>query len=212
LVAAYAGAFEAEGGECLQGEIQAITRHGEGWRVTTDTGTFEARDIVLALGPWADEWLATLGYRLPLFVKRGYHMHYATRDEATLHHWLLDAETGYLLSPMRAGIRLTTGAELAPRDAPAGYAQLEAAETAARGLFPLGERLESRPWKGARPCTPDMKPIIGPAPRHKGLWFALGHAHQGFTLGPATGQLLASMMEGEVPAIEMEPFSAERFL
>lgn len=212
LVAAYAGAFEAEGGECLQCEIQAVTRHGEGWRVTTDTGTFEARDIVLALGPWADEWLATLGYRLPLFVKRGYHMHYATRDEATLHHWLLDAETGYLLSPMRAGIRLTTGAELAPRDAPPGYAQLEAAETAARGLFPLGQRLESRPWKGARPCTPDMKPIIGPAPRHKGLWFALGHAHQGFTLGPATGQLLASMMEGEVPAIEMEPFSAERFL
>ena len=57
-----------------------------------------------------------------------------------------------------------------------------------------------------------LKPIIGPAPRHKGVWFALGHAHQGFTLGPATGQLLASMMEGEVPAIEMEPFSAERFL
>jgi len=212
LVAAYAGAFEAEGGECLRGEIQAISRHGEGWRVTTDAGAFEARDIVLALGPWADDWLATLGYRLPLFVKRGYHMHYATRGEAALHHWLLDADTGYLLSPMRAGIRLTTGAELALRDAPPGYAQLEAAETAARGLFPLGARLESRPWKGARPCTPDMKPIIGPAPRHKGLWFALGHAHQGFTLGPATGQLLASMMEGEVPAIEMEPFRAERFL
>ncbi|WP_280563776.1 FAD-binding oxidoreductase [Chromohalobacter sp. 48-RD10] len=212
LVAAYARAFEAEGGECLQGEIQAITRHGEGWRVTTDAGAFEARDIVLALGPWADEWLTTLGYRLPLFVKRGYHMHYATRDEATLHHWVLDAETGYLLSPMRAGIRLTTGAELAPRDAPPGFAQLEAAERTARGLFPLGQRLESRPWKGARPCTPDMKPIIGPAPRHKGLWFALGHAHQGFTLGPATGQLLASMMEDEVPAIDMTPFRAERFL
>ncbi|MEQ7871360.1 FAD-dependent oxidoreductase [Chromohalobacter salexigens] len=212
LVAAYARAFEAEGGECLRGDIRDIARHGEGWRVTTAEGAFEARDVVLALGPWADHWLGTLGYRLPLFVKRGYHMHYAPREQAPLHHWLLDAETGYLLSPMQAGIRLTTGAELAPRDAPPGHAQLEAAERVARGLFPLGERLESRPWKGARPCTPDMKPIIGPAPRHAGLWFALGHAHQGFTLGPATGQLLAAMMAGEVPAIDMAPFRAERFL
>ncbi|ABE59076.1 MULTISPECIES: FAD-dependent oxidoreductase [Chromohalobacter] len=212
LVAAYARAFEAAGGECLRGDIRDIARHGEGWRVTTAEGAFEARDVVLALGPWADHWLGTLGYRLPLFVKRGYHMHYAPREQAPLHHWLLDAETGYLLSPMQAGIRLTTGAELAPRDAPPGHAQLEAAERVARGLFPLGERLESRPWKGARPCTPDMKPIIGPAPRHAGLWFALGHAHQGFTLGPATGQLLAAMMAGEVPAIDMAPFRAERFL
>ncbi|MDF9435195.1 NAD(P)/FAD-dependent oxidoreductase [Chromohalobacter israelensis] len=212
LVAAYARAFEAEGGECLRGDIRDIARHGEGWRVTTAEGAFEARDVVLALGPWADHWLGTLGYRLPLFVKRGYHMHYAPREQAPLRHWLLDAETGYLLSPMQAGIRLTTGAELAPRDAPPGHAQLEAAERVARGLFPLGERLESRPWKGARPCTPDMKPIIGPAPRHAGLWFALGHAHQGFTLGPATGQLLAAMMAGEVPAIDMAPFRAERFL
>lgn len=212
LVAAYARAFEAEGGECLRGDIRDIARHGEGWRVTTAEGTFEARDVVLALGPWADHWLGTLGYRLPLFVKRGYHMHYAPREQAPLHHWLLDAETGYLLSPMQAGIRLTTGAELAPRDAPPDHAQLEAAERVARGLFPLGERLESRPWKGARPCTPDMKPIIGPAPRHAGLWFALGHAHQGVTLGPATGQLLAAMMAGEVPAIDMAPFRAERFL
>lgn len=212
LVTAYARAFEAEGGECLRGDIRDIARHGEGWRVATAEGAFEARDLVLALGPWANEWLRALGYRLPLFVKRGYHMHYASREQASLHHWLLDAESGYLLSPMQAGIRLTTGAELAPRDAPAGHAQLEAAERVARGMFPLGERRETRPWKGARPCTPDMKPIIGPAPRHAGLWFALGHAHQGFTLGPATGQLLAAMMAGEVPAIDMTPFRAERFL
>ncbi|MHB0777511.1 NAD(P)/FAD-dependent oxidoreductase [Halomonas sp. WWR20] len=212
LVAAYAGAFEAEGGEVMRATVQSLERHGSGWRVTTDQGPLEASEVVLALGPWADVWLKRLGYRLPLFVKRGYHMHYTAQGEARLHHCLLDAETGYLLAPMRAGIRLTTGAELAPRDAPASYRQLEAAEAAARRLFPLGERLEATPWKGARPCTPDMKPVIGPAPHHPGLWFAFGHAHQGFTLGPATGQLLAAMMHGETPAIDMAPFRAERFL
>jgi D-amino-acid dehydrogenase len=65
---------------------------------------------------------------------------------------------------------------------------------------------------GARPCTPDMKPIIGPAPNHKGLWFAFGHAHHGLTLGPATGRLLAEQMTGETPFLAPEPFSPSRFL
>ncbi|MCP1326758.1 FAD-binding oxidoreductase, partial [Halomonas sp. 707D4] len=116
-----------------------------------------------------------------------------------------------LLAPMNAGVRLTTGAELDRLESPADEEQLEAAEKVARRMFPLGERREQAAWKGARPCLPDMKPIIGPAPRHKGLWFAFGHGHQGFTLGPATGELLASMMFEESTAIDMAPFRANRF-
>src|SRR5690554_7880187 len=52
---------------------------------------------------------------------------------------------------------------------------------------------------------PDMKPVIGPAPDKAGLWLAFGHGHQGFTLGPATGELLAQMMDGEEPAVAMAP-------
>lgn len=65
-------------------------------------------------------------------------------------------------------------------------------------------------WRGARPCTTDMKPIIGRAPEHEGLWFAFGHGHQGFTLGPVTGLLLAQMMEGETPIVDLTPFSPAR--
>ena len=49
---------------------------------------------------------------------------------------------------------------------------------------------------GRRPCLPDMVPVIGKGERHQGLWFAFGHAHHGFTLGPVTGRLLAEMMTG----------------
>ena len=66
-------------------------------------------------------------------------------------------------------------------------------------------------WRGARSCTPDMNPIIGRAPEHEGLWFAFGHGHQGFTLGPVTGLLLAQMMEGETPIVDLTPFSPARF-
>ncbi len=212
LVAAYARSFEHEGGRFLQSEILDVSRNGRHWRVDTDGGGHEAQEVVVALGPWAGGWMKRLGYRMPTFVKRGYHMHYAADEARQLHYWLADAEVGYILAPMRAGIRLTTGAELKPLDAPPHHGQLDAAEREARRLYPsLGERLDPEPWKGARPCLSDMKPVIGPAPRHDGLWFAFGHGHQGFTMGPVTGRVMAEMMEGEAPVVEMSPFRADRF-
>jgi D-amino-acid dehydrogenase len=138
-------------------------------------------------------------------------MHYQPQAGKTLHNWILDAEPGYLLAPMNRGIRLTTGAEFADRDAPKTPVQVDRAEPIARALFPLGDRLDSEPWMGARPCTPDMMPIIGPAPRHPNLWFGFGHAHHGMTLGPATGRLLAELITGETPFIDAKAFSAARF-
>ncbi|MDW7748806.1 FAD-binding oxidoreductase [Halomonas sp.] len=211
LVQAYARSFEAEGGRVVQADVTDVARQGAGWRVATSEGALDAEQVVMAMGPWSREWLSSLGLDIPLFVKRGYHMHYGSTGAARLGHWVMDAEVGYLLAPMQAGIRLTTGAELERLEAPPHLAQLAAAERVAKKLFPLGERLDPEPWKGARPCTPDMKPVIGPAPGQEGLWLALGHGHQGFTLGPATGRLLAQMMEGENPEIDMAPFRADRF-
>ncbi|APE32127.1 amino acid dehydrogenase [Halomonas aestuarii] len=211
LVQAYARSLEAEGGRVHQAEVTGVARQGSGWRVSTADGALEAEQLVMAMGPWSRHWLHELDIEIPLFVKRGYHMHYGTSGAARLNHWVMDAEVGYLLAPMQAGIRLTTGAELERLEAPPHLAQLAAAERAARRLFPLGERLEAEPWKGARPCTSDMKPVIGPAPGQAGLWLALGHGHQGFTLGPATGRLLGQMMDGETPDIDMAPFRVDRF-
>jgi len=77
--------------------------------------------------------------------------------------------------------------------------------------MPLGRRLDVEPWRGARPCLPDMLPIIGPAPKHRGLWFAFGHAHHGFTLGPVSGRLLADAMLQAPTFCDLEPFAADRF-
>lgn len=212
LVAQYFKLFGRLGGRFVQGEAKDLGQDGAGWRVTVEGAPITGKQAVVALGPWAPDVLDRLGYRLPLFVKRGYHMHYGTADGARLNNLLLDAEVGYVIAPMERGIRLTTGAEFALRDAAPTPIQLGKAETAARQLFPLGERLDHEPWKGARPCTPDMMPIIGKAPRHEGLYAGIGHAHHGFTLGPATGELLAQAMTGEATAIDIKPFGMERFL
>ncbi|MGD9657827.1 MAG: NAD(P)/FAD-dependent oxidoreductase [Methylocystis sp.] len=212
LSKAYADLFISRGGLLLAGDARSLSHDTNGrWRVTTAEGPLVAAAAAVALGPWSDAIYGPLGYRIPLGWKRGYHMHYAAKDGARLNHPILDADVGYLLAPMRRGVRLTSGAEFARRDAPPTPVQIELCEPTARRLFPLAERLDPEPWRGARPCLPDMLPIVGPAPRHQGLWFDFGHAHHGLTLGPVTGRLLAEMMTGETPFLDPTPYRADRF-
>jgi len=211
LALAYLTLFESRGGRFLQGNAASLKEQRDGWSLRTVDGPLQAGCVVVALGPWADIVTRPLGYDLPLAVKRGYHMHYRAAGQARLNHPVLDTERGYMLAPMQRGIRLTTGAEFARRDAIRTPVQLGRAEQIARELFPLAERLDNEPWMGARPCTPDMMPIIGKAPRHADLWFAFGHAHHGFTLGPVTGRLIAELIAGEAPFVDPVPYRPDRF-
>jgi D-amino-acid dehydrogenase len=211
LAAAYLAAFERLGGRFVQGNAATLEADAGGWRMRSAAGDILMKEAVVALGPWADVLTRALGYDFPLAVKRGYHMHYRAAGAAKLNTPMLDTERGYFLAPMRRGIRLTTGAEFALRDAIRTPVQLGRAEPIARDLFPLAERLDTEPWMGARPCTPDMLPVIGRAPRHRNLFFAFGHAHHGLTLGAVTGRLVAEMMTGEAPFVDPAPYSPERF-
>lgn len=211
LTLSYAGQFAAEGGSIVLGDAATLQRTPAGWRVQTANGPADAAEVVIALGVAAGEVTQRFGYAPPLFGKRGYHMHYRLAGNAVLNRPVLDTDSGFLLAPMRAGIRLTTGAEFARVDAPPTPVQLERAEPVARGLLPLAARVDAEPWMGIRPCTPDMLPIIGPLPGQEGAWCAFGHAHQGFTLGPTTGRLLAEMMTGAQPFTDPAPYRAERF-
>jgi D-amino-acid dehydrogenase len=211
LAKAYAALFERKGGRSLVGDARTLEQSAGGWRIGGSNGAAVAREVVVALGPWSDLVFRPLGYAIPLSVKRGYHLHMAARGNAVLNHPVLDADQGFVLAPMNRGIRLTTGVEFARRDAPPTPIQLQRALPQAHALFPLGEAVDAKPWIGARPCLPDMLPVIGKAPRHAGLWFDFGHQHHGLTLGPATGRLLAEMMTGETPFADPTPFAVERF-
>jgi D-amino-acid dehydrogenase len=208
---AYADLFKRKGGRFLVGDARTLQQDSGGWRVSGPDRAVLAREVVVTLGPWADQVFRPLGYGIPLGVKRGYHLHLAPRGNAVLRHPVLDADLGYLLAPMNRGIRLTTGVEFARRDSPPTPFQLQQALPRAHKLFPLADALDTKPWMGARPCLPDMLPVIGKAPRHPGLWFNFGHQHHGLTLGPASGRLLAEMMVGETPFADPKPFAVERF-
>lgn len=208
---AYADLFVARGGEVVAANALSLIGGGTHWRIANEQSAYRARDVVIALGPWSSDLCRQLGYNFPIAYKRGYHMHYESAGEHELRHPICDAEAGFVVSPMTRGIRLTTGIELADRDAPSGPRQLAQAEAIARQSFCLGRRIDPTPWLGSRPCLPDMKPIIGKAMRHSRLWFNFGHAHHGFTLGPVTGRLLAEMMTGAKTFTDPRPFAPSRF-
>lgn len=209
---AYARRFASLGGVLLKGDARSLHRSDKSWRVDTLEGPVDAERAVVALGPWSPEILDRLGLSLPLEVKRGYHLHFRPRGNKGLNRPTLDADVGYLVAPMEQGLRLTTGAEFAHRDAEPTPVQFGRLMPKARELYPLGEQVEQVPWMGSRPCFPDSRPVIGEAPGLPGLWLDYGHAHWGLTLGPVSGRLLAEMMTGETPFCDPQPFRAERFL
>jgi D-amino-acid dehydrogenase len=211
LVRAYAALFLSRGGAFETGDARTLEPAASGWMVATSKRRVAARDVVVALGPWSNDLVRGLGLRLPFFVKRGYHRHYAPKGDAGLNRPVFDAERGYVMTPTSFGLRLTTGAEFARLDDPPSSAHIDRLEPSAREMFPIGARKEAAPWLGRRPCLPDMRPIVGPFPGKPGLWLDFGHHHLGLTLGPITGRLLADMMAGETPFVDPAPFRAERF-
>lgn len=141
-------------------------------------------------------------------------------DRQHIRHAGARARPGFLLDPIAERQELVGGCfrsfELAidrrlarPGQAPV-YRQLERAEASANELLSLGNRVEQEPWSGTRPCMPDMLPVIGPVGGQKGLWANFGHGHQGFTLGPASAELLTAMILGEKPPVDPAPFRPGR--
>jgi D-amino-acid dehydrogenase len=211
VVKAYARMFEGSGGAIRQSDIKAIVPDGEGWRVLLADGGISARHVVVALGPWSGDLLRPLGYRVPMAFERGYHREFKPNPARTLQRPIHDAEGSFLMTPMEQGIRVTSGVELTARDAPSSFAQLDQVVPVARGVVEFGEPV-GEPWRGARPTLPDSLPMIGPAPRHSGLWLAFGNQHIGFTTGPATGAAIAAMIGGATPPFDVGAFSPSRYL
>ena len=211
VVQAYAKMFAGVGGQIRQSEIKSVTPDGEGWRIVLSDGDIFGRNVVVALGPWSAQLLRTLGYRAPLAFERGYHQEFKPNPARQLLRPIHDADIGFLMSPMEQGIRVTSGVELTDRDAPSNFAQLEASVAAARGVVEFGEAV-AQPWRGARPTLPDSLPMIGAAPRHRGLWLAFGHQHIGFTTGAGTGAAIAAMICGAPPPFDVTAFAPSRYL
>ncbi|KWV43598.1 amino acid dehydrogenase [Bradyrhizobium macuxiense] len=211
VVKDYARMLAAGGGAIRRSEISQIVPQGDGWRVQLADGEIAARHVVVALGPWSAELLQPLGYRVPLAFERGYHQHFVPNPARKLLRPIHDADGSFVMTPMEQGIRVTCGVELTARDAPSNFSQLETVVPLARSVTEFGEPVGER-WRGARPTLPDSLPMIGPAPRHRGLWLAFGNQHIGFTTGPGTGAAIAAMIAGSASPFDTQAFAPSRYI
>jgi D-amino-acid dehydrogenase len=221
VVKAYAQLFVQQGGVFKTAEVKALSQQAVGWQWQDAQGKQHATpNVVLAMGPWSESLLSAS--RLPSTFKahmgfeRGYHRHFQTLDGITLSRPIYDTAGAYVLSPMQddngaSVLRMTTGVELAARDAKPNWTQLEAAENAARRAMPMKASVAGKDWQGSRPTTPDSRPVIGEMPDCPGLWLAFGHQHIGFSTGPGTGVLLSELMGSESTSIDPRAFSPARF-
>lgn len=201
--------LSARGAMPLIATVSGIRSQGGGYRVATDRGDVHAGRVVVAAGAWSNRLLAPFGVKLPVIPARGYHLMYP-QAEALVKRPTLWAERYMVVSPMKAGIRMTSIKELTALGRDPHYHLIHRLDPEARKLFPA---LPDRPvaeWAGMRPCTPDSLPIIDRVPDEE-IYVATGHGHLGLTQGPVTGGLIDRMMAGEATGIPLAPYRLSRF-
>jgi D-amino-acid dehydrogenase len=209
---AVAAAFRAAGGEIRRDRIRALTVvDGRVTGAEGEGGTHLADEVVVAAGAWSARLLAPLGYRIPLETQRGYHVNLPA-SEVVISRPVVPADRKVFITPMEGALRVAGtvefgGLDRAPNEA---RAQLLRADLAA--VFPDArtDGVEGF-WMGHRPCLPDSVPVIGPARRIAGLWFAFGHGHLGLTGSAPTARMLAPAILGRPINQDFAPFAAERF-
>ena len=217
VVAGYARAFTARGGDVLQADVTDVSQSETGGRVHLEgVRQLYADHAVLCLGPWGRQFLERQGYGVTMAYERGYHRHFSGPSGALgnspLSRPVCDTGGSYVLAPMQDRLRLSTGVELCDRDAPPNEQQMRNAERAAREAVDLGDAVDETPWLGSRPTFPDSRPVIGAVPGASHMSVAFGHQHIGFMTGPGTATLLADLLEGTEPVLDPHPFRPERFV
>ena len=204
---------EEMGGSWRQATVRRWRTRGD--RVLaaiTDSGEEIGADLfVLAAGVFSRPLARRLGVRVPLEAERGYHVTLPYPEgRPRPRRPVLTVEDGYVLAPMRDGVRLTTGIELAsPTAAPDLAYPRRLAEGARRWIAGIEPRILSE-WIGYRPCLPDSLPCLGFSPRQGNVIFAFGHHHLGLTLGPVTGRIVADLVAGRDPGLDLAPYRADR--
>ena len=174
-------------------------------------GTLRRHDMaIVAAGVWSTRLLADLGYRVPLASQRGYHVTFQEPGIA-LNTVIMPVDAAASIVPMEMGIRIGGTVEFARPGATANPRRSDALLSQARLALPSLDTERHTVWMGERPCTPDSLPILGRAPRHPQVLFAFGHGHQGMIGAAGTAAIMADLAAGRHPAIDLQPFAADRF-
>jgi D-amino-acid dehydrogenase len=225
------GAFLPDGGHCANpgGYVAALAAHATRQRVVFHAATLgrvRARagmwildcgarqiacdQVVVAAGLNSGRLARRFGDRIPLVAERGYHVQ-TTTPMPTFGVPVMPGDLKIGVTPMQGGLRAAGQVEFAPRWRRPSRARAEIVRACLKIAVPDVGDASVTSWMGNRPSTPDCLPAIGPSRRAPGVFYATGHGHLGLVSAPLTAELIADMIDGRPPGIDVQPYDPGRF-
>ncbi|WP_027532785.1 D-amino acid dehydrogenase [Bradyrhizobium sp. WSM3983] len=193
--------------------IDRIVTDGTGVSgVATSAGMLEADAYVLALGSWSSRLVAPLGISLPVYPVKGYSITVPIKDASGAPESTVMDES-YKVAITRLGNRIRVGgtAEISGFSSKLYDARRATLDHSLTDLFPRGGDLSKATfWSGLRPMTPDGPPVIGPT-QYANLHLNTGHGTLGWTMSCGSGRVLADMLSGEKPEVDVSALTVDRY-
>jgi D-amino-acid dehydrogenase len=191
---------------------ELTTHYGRVISLSTDAGSMQADNYVVALGSYSSPLLKPLGIDLPIYPVKGYSLTLpVTCDEAAPVSTVMDETHKVAITRLGERIRVAGTAELNGYSLSLKAQRYNTVKHVVRDLFPEGGNVEqAEPWTGLRPMTPDGTPVVGPTP-YSNLYLNTGHGTLGWTMACGSGRLLADVINERQPEIELDGLTMQRY-
>jgi len=180
-------------------------------KVITDKQELSTDEVVLAAGSWSPLITKKLGIKIPIQAGKGYRINVARETNITIPAILCEAKVA--VTPMDGFTRFSGTMEVAGINHTINPVRVEAIANAAKNFYQgleITSEEKAAAQCGLRPCSPDGLPYIGKSSKCKNLTIATGHAMMGWSLGPATGKLVAEVISEKKTTLDLNPFHPDR--
>lgn len=193
----------------IPARAERLTRGPDGVVIEGPGLHLHARRMVIAAGAHSRSLAAQAGDRIPLDTERGYHVEW-DMTKPLLSRPSCPTARGFYFCPMAGRLRVAGTVELGGLSLPPSPHRIAKLVEGARAFFPdLGK--PDREWMGFRPSIPDSLPVIGPSKGGAEVIHAFGHGHIGVTLAPVTASIVARLIAGHRPDLDLSAVSPARF-
>jgi D-amino-acid dehydrogenase len=210
LTHALGHAANERGAQLVRTRVDNLLPHPTCIEVCADGATASYDKVVVAAGAWSRPLAAQLGDRIPLDTERGYNLTLPSGALGLSRPVMFEGH-GFVTTPLDTGDRVGGAVEFAGLQAPPNFARVDAILDRLRQFLPHARVDGGTRWMGFRPSIPDSLPVIGASSASRSVVYAFGHAHHGLTQAAATAEAIAALLLGTPAAIDLAPFSAQRF-
>lgn len=203
--------FRSAGGTIERAEVTSLRPLEGGVEIVSADGTVRrAAKVVLSAGAFSHRIARTLGERIPLETERGYNTTLPS-DAFDLRTQVTFGGHGFVVTRLSTGIRVGGAVELGGLELAPNFRRSEAMLKKAQAFLPGLKPAGGVQWMGFRPSLPDSLPAIGSARATPRVVHAFGHGHLGLTQSAGTARIVADLLTGKAPAIDIASFSPQRF-